>query len=67
MIALTRTPGLGYEQYIERLASNAIAREVKLADLNNNLVNNRRLAPTADVRERISRYERAIVKLSSGH
>ena len=66
VIALTHAPGLSYEQYIERLAGNAIAFEVKLADLNDNLINNRRLAPSVDVRERIDRYERAIMRLSSG-
>lgn len=61
--ALTRRSGQTYEQYVEQVAGNAIARAVKLADLADNLANNRRLTRRPDVVERIERYERAIRRL----
>jgi hypothetical protein len=64
VIALTRTPDVSYEAYIERVAVNPIAREVKLADVRDNLANNLRLPATPDVVERIGRYERAIDRLA---
>ena len=63
VVALTRERGQPYEEYIERLATNAMARAVKLADLADNRANNQRLPPTADVRARLARYERAIERL----
>jgi (p)ppGpp synthase/HD superfamily hydrolase len=59
VIALTRPPAETYEQYIERVALNDIAREVKLA----NLANNRRLPKDPEALARIERYERAIRRL----
>ena len=61
--ALTRRSGQTYEQYIEQVAGNAIARPVKLADLADNLANNKRLTRRPDVVARIERYERAIRRL----
>ena len=61
--ALTRRSGQTYEQYIEQVAGNAIARPVKLADLADNLANNKRLMRRPDVVARIERYERAIRRL----
>jgi (p)ppGpp synthase/HD superfamily hydrolase len=63
VVALTRRPGQTYEEYIERVAGNALAREVKLADLADNLANNRRLPRRPDVVARIERYERAVRRL----
>lgn len=63
MIALTRRPVDTYEKYIEQVACNDIAREVKLADLSDNLANNRRLPKNPDAVARIVRYERAIRRL----
>ena len=57
--SLTRRPGEAYEDYIRRLASNPIAREVKLSDLRDNLANNRSLPRTDDNLARIARYEHA--------
>lgn len=62
---LTRRNGETYEHYIERVASNAIARRVKLADLAENLENNRRQPRTAQRAERIRRYERAQERLAA--
>jgi (p)ppGpp synthase/HD superfamily hydrolase len=52
-----------YSTYIERLAADVTAVHVKIADLEDNLRNNRRLAPTPDVAARIERYERALARL----
>jgi len=57
---LTRGPAEPYADYIDRVASNGLAREVKLADLADNLANNRRLPSTRDTVVRIQRYERAV-------
>ena len=65
---LTRRDGEAYEPYIERVAEDTLARQVKLADLTDNLANNRRLADVSarrDVQERITRYERAIARLQA--
>ncbi|HEV8194104.1 MAG TPA: hypothetical protein VGP82_21870 [Ktedonobacterales bacterium] len=65
---LTRREGEAYEPYIERIAEDPLARHVKLADLTDNLANNRRLAGVStrrDVQERITRYERAITRLQA--
>jgi (p)ppGpp synthase/HD superfamily hydrolase len=59
VVALTHRPGDSYEAYVERLAPNELARQVKLADLADNLANNRALPQTPEVRARIERYERA--------
>ena len=63
--ALTRRSGQTYEQYVEQVAGNAIARPVKLADLADNLANNKRLTRRPDVVARIERYERAIRRLQA--
>lgn len=65
---LTRRDGEAYEPYIERIAEDTLSRQVKLADLADNLANNRRLADISarrDVQERITRYERAIARLQA--
>ena len=65
VVALTHRPDESYEQYIEKVACDDLAREVKLADLADNLANNRRLASTPDVVARIDRYEHAVRRLQS--
>jgi (p)ppGpp synthase/HD superfamily hydrolase len=65
---LTHRDGEAYETYIERIKDDPVAQQVKLADLVDNLANNRRLAEltsTIDVQERIMRYERAIAQLKA--
>jgi (p)ppGpp synthase/HD superfamily hydrolase len=54
-----------YATYIERVATDAVATIVKVADLRDNLRNNKNLLPSSDVRERIQRYERALSFLES--
>ncbi|MGZ3666867.1 MAG: GTP pyrophosphokinase [Ktedonobacterales bacterium] len=63
---LTHREDEAYDDYIERVAQNPIARRVKLADLSDKLANNRRLnlfKPGPDTRERIMRYVRAQKRL----
>ena len=65
---LTRRDGETYEAYIERVSGDALARRVKLADLSENLANNRRIAETtssAELHARIACYERAIARLEA--
>lgn len=64
--ALTHRAEHTYEQYIDVLADNPLARQVKLADLGDNLANNRRLPVTPDVAERIARNDRAVTRLRGG-
>lgn len=56
---LTHRIGETYEAYIDRLVRNPIARTVKLADLADNLANNRCHQQTAVTRARVRRYARA--------
>jgi guanosine-3',5'-bis(diphosphate) 3'-pyrophosphohydrolase len=57
---LTHREGEEYSAYIERVATDATAIQVKIADLKDNLRNNRALGPTQDVDARIRRYEVAL-------
>lgn len=63
VLALTHRPEQTYEQYIEGVAEDRLARIVKQADLSDNLSNNRRLPRSPDVVARIARYERALDRL----
>jgi (p)ppGpp synthase/HD superfamily hydrolase len=65
VVAMTHRPENTYEEYIEQVAGDPLACQVKLADLADNLANNRRLARTPDVVGRIDRYEQAIRRLRS--
>jgi (p)ppGpp synthase/HD superfamily hydrolase len=65
VVAMTHRPEHTYEEYIEQVAGDPLACQVKLADLADNLANNRRLARTPDVVGRIDRYEQAIRRLRS--
>ncbi len=62
---LTHQAGESYDDYIERLAINEIARRIKIVDLQQNLSNNRRLARSVERDERIDRYERALTRLGA--
>ena len=61
--ALTHRTEESYKDYIDRVAENDIARRVKIADLRENLANNRRLPVSPETSERIARYECALVRL----
>ena len=59
---LTRRDDEAYDAYIDRVTEHPLARRVKLADIAENLANNRRLhalRPDLRTQERIERYERA--------
>jgi (p)ppGpp synthase/HD superfamily hydrolase len=56
---VTRLDTETYEEFIERLAPNAIARRVKLCDLRDNMDLSRLPQITERDRERLARYERA--------
>ena len=57
---LTRDKRETYEAFIERLLPNALARRVKLADLEDNSDLTRIANPTDRDRERVKKYARAI-------
>jgi (p)ppGpp synthase/HD superfamily hydrolase len=61
--ALTHDSHNSYEQYIERIARNPVARRVKIADLEENLINNRRSPLAPGNADRIRRYEAALDRL----
>jgi (p)ppGpp synthase/HD superfamily hydrolase len=61
--SLTHRSNESYEEYIERVAGNDIARRVKIADLGDNLANNRSRPASPENTERIARYERALARL----
>jgi (p)ppGpp synthase/HD superfamily hydrolase len=56
---LTHTDGSPYEDYIERLASNPLARLVKKADLSDNMDFKRIPEPTERDFARLQKYHRA--------
>ena len=60
---LSRRTSETYTDYIERVATDGLAREVKLSDLADNISNNRALPATPDNLARIARYEDALCVL----
>jgi (p)ppGpp synthase/HD superfamily hydrolase len=63
VVALTHREEDSYEAYVEALAPNPLAREVKLADLADNLATNLAMPPTPANEARIARYEAGIARL----
>jgi predicted kinase len=61
--SLSHRAAESYEDYINRVATNEIARRVKVADLRENLANNLRLPSSPGNPDRIDRYERALAQL----
>ena len=61
--ALTHHFRDSYEQYIERVAWNPVARRVKIVDLEQNLANNRRSPLAPGNVDRVRRYEAALDRL----
>ncbi len=57
---LTRIESMPYDQYINLLADNPIARKVKIADLLHNLQLDRIPTPKAADYERCAKYSRAL-------
>ena len=60
---LTRRGGETYSAYIERVATDGTATRVKIADLEDNLGNCRRLDRSPGAVKRIPRYEAALARL----
>jgi len=56
---LTHTDGSSYEDYVERLASNPLAKVVKIADLTDNMDIKRIPDPTEKDFARLQKYHRA--------
>ena len=63
---LTRRAGETYEEMIERVATNPLARHVKLADLADNLDPNRQVPADSASAERHARYLAARKRLLGG-
>ena len=59
VVALTRQEGEDYEDYVRRVAANPIGREVKLADLSDNMDISRIPHPTNRDWSRLEKYRRA--------
>jgi hypothetical protein len=62
---LTHRTGESYDDYIDRLAVNGVARRVKIIDLRHNLSNNRRVTGSAENDDRIDRFKRALTRLGA--
>jgi (p)ppGpp synthase/HD superfamily hydrolase len=63
--SLTHRDDETYEEYIHRVASDEVARRVKVEDLRENLANNRRLPHSPANEDRILRYEWALKRLGA--
>lgn len=57
---LTHAPDEEYMSYVQRIATNPIARTVKMADLNDNMDFKRLSAPTEKDYARIEKYKKAM-------
>lgn len=64
VVCLTRREGEVYEQYIERIAHNPIARCVKLADLADNMSPSRQTGNPEKDQKRMVRYRAAWDRLT---
>ena len=62
---LTKTDGIEYSNYIAQIKNNAIAREVKMADLRDNMDLNRIAQPTEKDFKRLEKYRGALAALQS--
>ena len=62
---LTRRSDETYDAYVERVATDMVACRVKLADLADNLANNRRSPRTPETEARIQRYLRARARIEA--
>lgn len=60
---LTRRPTESYREYVHRLGLNALARQVKMADLRDNMNMSRLTAPTARDWHRLTKYREALAEL----
>lgn len=65
--ALTKQPGVAYDDYISTLKGNSIAVRVKIADITHNSDISRIPNPTEKDLERIKRYEMTLAKLKNAN
>lgn len=66
VLAVTKKSGEDYDEFIARAALNPIARQVKIADLEDNMDLTRIANPTSKDEERLEKYRRALEFLKSG-
>ena len=62
---LTKKKGQSYQEYLEKVKSNNLARVVKLADLKHNSDLSRLKSVSDTDRERVEKYKKAIYYLST--
>jgi len=62
---LTRIPGENYEDYIKSLSMNPVLRAIKMADLRHNMNPSRLKGLTKKDFDRMKKYQKAYVYLSS--
>lgn len=65
VVALSRNEGEDYDAFVERCARNPIARDVKRADIGDNLDLSRLPTITPRDHERIAKYRRALDRLDA--
>jgi len=65
VVALSRRDNEDYDAFIERCTRNPIARDVKRADIEDNLDLSRLTRITASDRERAAKYRRALDRLEA--
>ncbi len=65
ILAVTRRANETYDAFIERIAQNCLAVEVKLADLEENMNLDRIPQASAKDKERITKYQKAYNRLKS--
>lgn len=65
VVLLTKSDGIEYSNYIAQIKNNALAREVKIADLRDNMDLNRIAQPTEKDFERLEKYRGALAMLES--
>lgn len=64
VVTLTRKDGESYDEFITRVARNPLAREVKIADLTENMDLSRLgREPNEKDRQRVAKYERSLAQL----
>jgi len=63
--AITKIEGESYEEYLERVMSNPLALQVKVADMTHNLDLTRIAKPTAKDFARIEKYQEVIKRLKA--
>jgi len=65
IVAITKIEGESYEEYLERVMSDPLALQVKVADMTHNLDLTRIAKPTAKDFARIEKYQEVIKRLKA--